>query len=211
MNFVVVEAWVNGTTPMLQHRATEEALGGKTRSNSPGHDENPRSICERAVYRMPNQQLAIPGAAFARMIREAGGAHKSRSSRKSLKYIVPAAMLVLDDLCPIFLNDRKTPLKNYEVDSRPVTIPATKGRIIRHRARFNEWSSKVTLRINEDILDQPTIRKLMVEGLQQIGLGDYRPEKGGPFGTSDLVAWNVISAAKLATTATKHAAGLKAV
>src|SRR5271167_3005565 len=118
MAFVLIEVWVAGTTPMLQHRATEEALSGKTRPNMPGEDENPRDIAERAVYRLESKQLAIPGGAFARMIREAGGSHKSRGSRKSLKYIVPAAVVVLDDLCGLYLNDRKTPLKDYEVDSR---------------------------------------------------------------------------------------------
>jgi hypothetical protein len=49
------------------------------------------------------------------------------------------------------------------------------------------------LRINQDILDEQMVRRLMIEGCQQIGLGDFRPEKGGPFGTSDLVAWDVVS------------------
>lgn len=205
MAFTLVEIWICGITPMLQHRATEEALSGKTRSNMPGEDENPRDIVERAVYRLKDGQLAIPGAAIARMTREAGGSHKAKGSRKSLKYIVPAALIVVDDLCGLYLNDRKTPLKDYEIDSRPVTIPATKGRIMRHRARFNEWSLRAHLRIKENILDAATIRKLIAEGLEHIGLGDYRPEKGGPFGTSDIVSWKVL-AEKKPTLAQIHAA-----
>lgn len=190
MSFVNIEAWINGTAPMLQHRATEEALSGTTRNNTPGEEDDPRNVCERAVYRLPNsQQLAFPGAAIARMLREAGGSHKAKGSRKSLKYMVPAAVVVQDDLCALFLHDHKTKLVNYEVDSRPVTIPATKGRVMRHRARFNEWSGFVRLRINADVLDEAMIRRLMIEGLQQIGLGDYRPERGGPFGMADMVHW----------------------
>ena len=193
MPLLEVEAWLEGTTPMLQHRATEEALSGKTRRNTHSEEEDPRTIAERGVYRV-GQQLAFPGAAIARMLREAGGAHKAKGSRKSLKYLVPAAVLVLDDLCLLYLADRKSALVDYEVDSRPVTIPATKGRVMRHRARFNEWAARVHLRINDDILDEQTIRRLMLEGLQQIGLGDFRPEKGGPFGVSDLVAWEMTTA-----------------
>lgn len=40
------------------------------------------------------------------------------------------------------------------------------------------------------------MRQLIVEGAEQIGLGDYRPEKGGPFGTSCLVEWKVASEPK---------------
>lgn len=185
---------VEGVTPMLLHRATEEALSGKTRSSTPGTEENPRDVAERAVYRLPdNNQLAIPGGAYARMLREAGGSHKAKGQRKSLKYLVPAAVLVLDELCGLFLVDRVTPLIDFEVDSRPVTIPSTKGRVMRHRARCNEWSCGVRLRINEAILEEKMVRRLAEEGLQQIGLGDYRPEKGGPFGTSSIVSWDVVS------------------
>jgi len=193
----MIEAWASGTTPMLQHRATEEALAGKTRRNTPGDDVDPRDICERAIYRLPNRQIAVPGAAFARLLREAGSSHKVKGSRKSIKYLVPAAVLILDELCGLYLKDRRTPITDFEVDARPVTIPATKGKVMRYRARFNEWACKVTLRVNDDIINEDLVRKLAVEGLQQIGIGDYRPEKGGPFGTSDLVSWKLVNQAPL--------------
>jgi len=186
-----IRLWLEGTTSLLQHRATEEALQGEVRTNAPTERADPRDVCEAAIYRlMPSRQIAVPGAAFARMVREAGGAHKAKGSRKSLKYLVPSAVLVLDDLCGLYLKDRKTAIRDFEVDSRPVVIPATKGRVIRHRARFNEWTCSVHLRINETILDEKTVRQLFAEGLQQIGVGDFRPEKGGPFGVSSLVQWN---------------------
>jgi hypothetical protein len=201
MAFILIEAWGQGITPQLLHRATEENLSGGdgTRSNTVAERPDPRVICEANIYRFHSKQIAIPGAAIARMLREAGGAHKAKGSRKSIKYLVPASTIVLDDLCGLYLNDRKTPITDFEVDSRPVTIPSTKGRIMRHRARLNEWSFRVNLRINDEILTEDIVRRLMVEGLQQIGLGDYRPERGGPFGTSDLVAWTQLNVVPLTT------------
>ena len=192
--FIVVEAWITGLQPMLQNRATEEALSGQTRTNNAGERETPRDQAARCLYRIANDggQIAVPGGAIARMLREAGGSHKSKGSRKSLKFIVPAAVIVMDDLCGLYLPDRKTPIVDFEVDSRPVTIPATKGRIMRHRARFERWSLKVTLRINTDILAEAMIRQLMAEGIQQIGIGDFRPEKGGPFGIGSVTSWSVL-------------------
>ena len=204
MKTILVEARVEDVTPMLLHRATEEALAGKTRNNNPTEEDDPRDIAGKAVYRMDDGQLALPGAAFARLLREAGGAYKSKGSRKSLKYLVPAAVIVMDDLCGLYLHDRKTPVHDFEVDSRPVTIPATKGRVMRHRARLNEWAALVTLRINEDVMAEATVRQLLVNGAQQIGLGDFRPEKGGSFGTSSLVRWDVVSEPKRKTGAQKR-------
>jgi hypothetical protein len=203
---ITIECWVEGTTPLLMHRATEEGLGGSgARANTLKENDDPRTIAGRAVYRFAaTDQLAVPGAAFARMLREAGGSHKARGSRKSVKFLVPAAVLVLDELCGLYLRDRKTAITDFEVDSRPVTIPATKGRIMRHRARLNEWASVVTLRINEALMAEAMVRQLFVEGSQQIGIGDFRPEKGGPFGTSSIVAWDVVSDRKPVTPAQKR-------
>lgn len=189
---IYINMFIEGTSPVLMHRATEEALTGETRRNTVEERENPRITAGKAVYRMPgSEQLALPGSAFARLVREAGSSHKARGSRKSLKYVIPAAVLVLDDLCPLFLMDRKSPANDFEVDARPVTIPATKGRVMRYRARLNQWSCGVNLRINEEIIAESIVRQLYTEGLQQIGVGDFRPEKGGPFGTSSIVAWDV--------------------
>lgn len=190
-----IQVWIEGHTALLQHRATEESLNGnsKTRRNSAQAAEDPRNFCEKHIYRMPNKQIAVPGAAFSRLLREAGGAHKIRGSRKSLKYLIPASVLISEDLCPLFLKDCKTPITDFEVDSRPVTIPATKGRVMRYRARFNEWACCVNLRINDDLIAEELVRQILTEGLQQIGIGDFRPEKGGPFGTSTLTSWKVLN------------------
>ena len=207
MGLLLIEMWGVGTTPMLLNRATEEALSGSTRANTPGEEINPRDVAEKCVYRLPSAQLALPGSAMARMIREAGGNHKAKGSRKTLKYLVPAAVLVLDDLMGLYLNDRRTKVIEFEVDSRPVTIPATKGRIMRHRARLNEWAFRCQLRINDAILNEDMVRRLVVEGLTQIGLGDFRPEKGGPFGTGDVVSWKAVGTGKQSTAAQTFAAG----
>jgi len=189
--------WIEGTGALLMNRASEETLGTKkSRRNTVGEDPDPRVIAERGVYRGPYNQLMVPGPAFSRLLREAGGNHKAKGSRKSLKYLVPAAVFVLDELCPLYLHDRKTCLVDFEIDARPVTIPATKGRVMRYRARANEWACCVRIRINETLMSESIVRQLLIEGGQQIGIGDFRPEKGGPFGTWDLVQWDVVSEKK---------------
>jgi hypothetical protein len=207
---ILINVWAEGVNAILLHRATEEGLGGgaKSRVNAMAEAEDPRVIAGKAVYRMSKEQIALPGSAFARMLREAGGTHKIKGSRKSMKYLVPAAVLVTEDLCGLYLHDRVTPIVDFEVDSRPVTIPATKGRVMRHRARLNEWAVLVTLRINEELIAESTVRQLFSEGGLQIGVGDFRPEKGGPFGTFGIVAWDHVSPSKGKTEAQKRNGGI---
>lgn len=180
---------IAGTTPLLQHRFTEETEQEKATRKVLVSRGTPREEADKVAYRDNEGRFYFPGAAIARLLREAGGNHKLKGSRKSARYVVPAAVLVTEDTITLRNGDCKTLAETFEVDSRPVTIPATKGRIMRHRPRFDCWSATFNLRINDTILPPDFVHQLLVEGGQQIGVGDFRPEKGGPFGTFNVVAW----------------------
>jgi len=190
------KVWIEGTLPLLQNRFNEAAQqsvpggsGKRVTSTSPSAHEGPREDAERSCYRNGKGELYFPGAAIARLMREQGSSMKAKGSRKSLKYIVPAAVIVLDEMVTLFAKDRTTALTFFEVDSRRVVIPATKGAVMRHRARINEWSAAFTLRVNTSILDERIVRELVSGGGSCLGIGDFRPEKGGNFGLFDLVSW----------------------
>lgn len=146
----------------------------------------------KVCYRESSGELIFPGAAFQRLMREAGGNHKEKGSRKTLKYRVPAAVLVLDEFVPLYMPDRRTRLTDFEVDSRSVVNAFTKGRILCHRPRLERWVAKFRLRINQDLMDPKMVRQLLTEGGDQIGIGAFRPEKGGTFGLFDVVAWDAV-------------------
>lgn len=182
---------IKGITPLLQHRFGEvlEADPGKGTRRIHIKGEDPRQAAESCAYRLPTGGLYHPGAAIGRLLREAGGAHKQKGSRKSLKYVVPAAIRVREDVIPLH-NGNGAAATEFEVDARPVTIPATKGRIMRYRPRLDTWSCTFTLVVNENLIDEAIVIQLLTEGGQQIGIGDYRPEKGGPFGCFQVVRVN---------------------
>ena len=182
---------IKGTTALLQHRFGEAAEGDgqKASRNIMVMRGTPREEAEKVTYKNGKGEFYFPGAAIGRLLREAGGNHKLKGSRKSAKYVVPAAVLVQTDEIIIRNGDGNTPAKDFEVDSRPVTIPATKGRVMRHRPRFDEWSATFPVRVNDTILPTDFVNQLLTEGGQQIGIGDYRPEKGGPFGTFIVTSW----------------------
>lgn len=185
----IVQVQIKGISPLLQHRFSENAEAGKSTRAVHVKEETPREQAEKVVYRTDEGRFYFPGAAISRMLREAGGAHKQRGSRKSLKYIVPAAVIVPEEAIPIRNGNGKSFAKDFEVDSRPVTIPATKGRIMRHRPRFDDWSAKFALEIDDELLSGETIHQLLEEGGRRIGIGDYRPERGGPFGRFQVIEW----------------------
>jgi hypothetical protein len=187
------KAKIQGTTAMLQHRFSEQAeQPGTTRRVASGMTDTPREAAEKAAYRKPDGSLYFPASSIGRLLRESGGGHKLKGSRKSAKYVVPAATLVLDESISLIDPETGKALRDFEVDSRPVVIPATKGRIMRHRPRLEKWGGEFTIRINELLLEPKFLLQLLVEGGQQLGMGDYRPEKGGPYGTFQVVSWSEV-------------------
>lgn len=186
-----VEVTIEGLAAVLMHRfGAADELQGEARPVKL-EDLTPAEQAERSAYRLEDGSLYMPGAAISRLLREAGSGHKQTGTRKSIKYIVPAAVIVTDDA--IVLHDQAgQPITEIEVDSRPVTIPATKGRIMRHRARIEKWAATFSMEIDENVLSANTVHQLLEEGGRRIGILDFRPEKGGPYGRFAVVAWRPI-------------------
>jgi hypothetical protein len=188
---ITIEATVQGLTGLLMHRFAETSEV-ESESRAVKIDRGtPAEAAESTAYRREDGTLYMPGAAFARLLREAGGGHKQVGTRKSLKYIVPAAVIVLDDMITLH-DDLGEPLTRIEVDSRPIVIPSTKGRVMRHRARVEKWQATFSMEIDDGVLSGETIHQLLEEGGRRIGVLDYRPEKGGPYGRFAVVSWNKI-------------------
>lgn len=152
----------------------------------------PREEAAKLLYVDNNGKFFFPGSCVERMLRAVASNHKMRGSRKSAKYILPSCVRVVEDTITMLNGDEKSPAESWEVDSRPVVIQSTKGRIMRHRPRFDTWSASFTLKINDDLLEETFVHQLMDEAGQQNGLGDFRVEKGGRFGAFQVIEWKHI-------------------
>ena len=182
-----IQVEIRGITPLLIHRFSEDAEASKKTRRVEVNNRDPREEATKHAYIAKDgtfyfSSFAIPGA-----MGNAGASHKATGSRKSLRFVVPSAVRMTTDAVTIL--NGSGPAKNFEVDSRPVTIPATKGRIMRHRPRFDQWGAKFDLHINDDLLSVEMAHQLLSEAGLSIGIGDFRPEKRGPFGTFRVTAW----------------------
>jgi hypothetical protein len=186
-----INVTIQGLTPMLQHRFGEDAEvdGSKAARNVTVVRGTPREEATKVVYQNGEGKFYFPGTWLLGTIRNAGANHKMRGSRKSAKYIVPAAVRIGEIEILIRNGDGKSLVRDFEVDSRPITIPSTKGRIMRHRPRFDCWSAEFSLVLNDEILPEEFVQQLLTEAGMQVGIGDFRPEKCGSFGTFRITRW----------------------
>jgi len=190
--FVFVE--VTGDRPLLMARMDVDLLlnaGTTSKRDKTAPQLTTREIAQKLLYADATGRLYFPTTGIARMLREAGGAHKMRGERKSVKYKVPAAVLLMQDEMFLHHPDTGKPIvdPNWEVDVRSGVNSVTKARIPICRPRIERWATKFQLRINQDVLPEELIHRLLDDAGEQLGLGAFRPERGGTFGLFRVTKW----------------------
>ena len=170
-----VEITLTGETPLLMHAFPMATIEGLEKQDA----EDQAKVSE---YRTPDGKLYVPGVALQRAL--VGGATYSKGKgRASLQRVAAACLFVTPEYLIL------TP-QAYIVDSRPVVVPATKGRIIRHRPRFDAWQITAELEFEDTLLSATQVRRIVDDTGRNVGLLDFRPEKRGPYGRFAVIAWN---------------------
>lgn len=183
----IVQVTIEGMTPLLMNRFTEEnevKVSSGISASTIGGKGTPREQAAKTAYMDDEGMLYVPGPNVFRSIIEAGKYHKAGKSKVTTQKssMVPAG---------ICLNEVVLSLgtKSFEVDSRSVVIPSTGGRIMKHRARLDEWKLTFTLEIDGVMFDVHFVRQLIDDAGRRVGLGDYRPDRKGPFGKFKVIHW----------------------
>lgn len=176
-----VNVEIRGTSPLLIHRFSESAEQAKPTRRQIVTDVDPRAEALKNAYVAADGTYYFSAFAIPNAMGAAGSGYKMRGTRKTLRFVVPSAVRVTTDAITIM--NGAGPAQAFEVDGRPVTIPATKGRIMRYRPRFDCWGAQFSLLIDDNQIDLENVHRLLNDAGQSIGIGDFRPEKRGPFGT----------------------------
>jgi hypothetical protein len=145
----------------------------------------PKEEAEKVAYRLDSEneskkgQLCLPAEHFIGALISAGAGFKQvGKGKKTYK----AALSGYLDVYPDFVgltNTEGVPLEDYKVDSRPVCIRATKGRIIRHRPLIEAgWRAEFTIAISDDSISLEVIKAILEEAGKSKCVGDFRPRFG---------------------------------
>ncbi len=164
-----IKVKIKGVAGLLQHRLNLEQDAASKRKKSVFNAEE-EAI--KAVYQDDNGYYVPSSWIEGMMVKSATDIKMPGSGKKTLKNATRGGVFVTDD--KIRLSN-----KEYEVDVRAVVNPSTRGRILRARPLFKEWELEFTLSvINEKDFDVHTIKEILDNGGQYVGIGDYRPKYG---------------------------------
>lgn len=180
---------IKGTTPLIMHAFSEKAKkimldamsGVKTRKEP----KNPEQEYLGSLYRFDGEDEAygMPTVAFKSATVKGGG----RTYGKSVKQteLRQALFFVQDGIgvCGTPLTRiNGTPIMRED----PVRVGMGSADL-RYRAMFPDWSATLTVAFTPHIINVESVVALIEAGGMN-GVGDWRPEKNGNFGTYEVVA-----------------------
>lgn len=183
-----ISVTIEGLSPYVPHRFNEDAevavSGGTSRTSI--DKKTPQERAESFLYLdEAGNPIIIQPSIFGAII-EAGKFHKLGKSKLTTLQtsLIPGYLMVTGTYFPIVHT------QPWKVDSRPVRIPATGGRIMEHRPMFDDWKTSFDIGVFEGGFSEQLTRQLVDDAGMRIGIGDMRPEKKGPYGRFKVIKWD---------------------
>ena len=179
---VVVEGVGRG---LLMHKFSTGAsasLEQEVKKTKSAHG-TPQEEAEQAAYRLASGnghlgQLMLPAEHFLGAITNAGSGLQVRGKGKATyKKLFKGALDIEPDYIGLSSNAGET-LHNYAVDSRPVKIKATQGRVMRHRPHLIDWRAEFNVVVRNDGIPLEVLEAAIADAGQSQCVGDYRPRYG---------------------------------
>lgn len=173
-----VSVQLTGQSPLLMNAFPRVPLEAAEK-------KSPEEQAEHATYRDPGTgELYVPGVNIQRALVAAASYSKGKG-RATLQRQAAACLMVSPER--ILINGGG--VKDYVIDSRPVVVPATKGRVMRHRPTFDKWTLAFEIEYDDALLNAKDVRTIVDNMGTRVGILDFRPEKRGQFGRSTVTRW----------------------
>jgi len=174
-----------GVSPLLMNNPASMSNGSK----GVGTKKIPTPEEEAAlkVYRHDVGGLFIPSDGFRRGIIKRACSGR-RIGKRYASAVVPGALFLLHDRCDLVDPDTGEVIAEYEIDTRRAVIQG--NGVLRSRPRVEKWATILNYEIDTDFLNSEVVLELQNMAGKIAGVGDYRPEKTGPFGryTAEVAA-----------------------
>lgn len=183
-----VQVTIQGVSPLLIHRFQETAeVAPKMKKAGKKDYGTPREQAEQAAYKDDDGRIWIPSSWVKGAIQTVASDYKLPSSRKSVKSVSGGAIIPVDE--KVYFEERYS-ISDIEIDSRPVVVQ--RARVMRHRARIEKWTLALAFEVDDEILDLENVHQILSDSGRRSGIGDFRPQKGGPFGRFMVTKWDVL-------------------
>lgn len=173
---------------LAEAKAIAEKKGSRGKYIPSREDE-----AEWGTYRLADGSLYLPTKNLARCLIVAGKAFPRPKGQGTLEKIVAGAITIpLSVGSGYVFRDPKTgkPCSNYRTDVQPARV--SKSAVMRARPHIESWAAEVEILLDTQAIGVQVFAQIMVYAGTRVGLGDYRPTSGGPYGRFRVAKFEVI-------------------
>jgi len=164
-----------GANPIHADTVAHKALTSKRKKTEEDHIAIAKSEYMLGFY--DGDTIAIPSANVKSALVEGAKLNKLGSAFNR-------CVLILSDSIEIAHSGPKSKEKMWSTqacrDCRSVKVG--QARLMRYRPRLNDWSIVVDILFDEKMVERAQVIAAAENAGKYIGIGDYRPAKGGAFG-----------------------------
>lgn len=184
------EVEIKGKTPYMQHRMNDQKLDEweKKRHKIIERPDVASDDLKRAlmVSYEDDKGFFIPSEHVLGSLINAGKMVKSKvgNAKKSMANIVAGMFYVSP--AKLYLRD------DFVVDKRSAVNHAIKGRVIVIRPKWESWSVKFTLNVDNDSITSETVKEIITNAGQYVGIGSFTPRQNGMFGRFELTKFKIL-------------------
>ncbi len=174
-----------GTAPLIVHRFSEKAkrqmLDAMQGRKTPKVAKDPEADYESSFYRTDEGGYGFPVIAFKAAT--VGGA---RFYGKSISMTALRQFLFMDSPFSKEAGQKLAPITGEPHMREDVVRVGMGGSDLRYRPQFDEWSTTLDVTYVSNMLTRESVLSLIEAGGMGIGVGEWRPEKRGDFGTYEV-------------------------
>lgn len=184
-----------GTSPLLMNqmgRETLEALRQPSLRKPINTEWTPQEEAASRLYRNgESARTGIPVVCLFASLREAGRQvpFKAKTKVSTKETTLLFSFLKIEEDFLEFPSDMS---KSWHVDQRPGRNPNNGAAVCLTRPMFDHWGFACTIEVDTDRASLELVRKLFDEAGASQGIGDFRPNRRGPYGCFAVREWKVL-------------------
>ena len=167
-----IQVTIKGVTPLLMHRFP--MVGAEDTSKKRTGIPDWKAEAEIALYRDEQGTIYEPASHIEGTLKQASRTLKIPGKRgATYAKLIGSAVAVEPDVIP-------HKVIKYEIDARPVVVQ--RARVVRYRPIFKNWELSFNIMVSDEQIPIEVIKLALDHAGQYVGIGDFRPGRGGKFG-----------------------------
>lgn len=171
-----------GTAPLIVHKFSEKSkrqmLDAMQGRKSPKQAKDPEAEYEAALYRHDDGGYGFPVIAF-----KAASVGACRFFGKQMPMTVARQCIFMDAELSKTDGQKLARIVGEPHMREDVTRVGNGGTDLRYRPEFTEWTTEIEVTYVQSMLTRESVLSLIDAGGMGVGVGEWRPEKRGDFGT----------------------------